>query len=345
VKVQQVAADLGVTYVLEGSVRRAADKVRVTAQLIDGRTGEHVWANRFDQEFDNVVALQQEVASKIYASLGGFEGEIQKSEAAAAWRKSAPTLEEYDYYLRGHAVFFHFTKEGVTKARRIWEEGLARFPDSALLRIKICMAYEVEFQNFWSEDPSRDLEIAWKLAAEAQAIENKSRLATWMGHWCMAFLYQWYKGDFARSIAEAEAAIEMVPQEALSRSDLAVFMGNAGRTDQAVEWAQMAIRLDPKGQPWFRYNLAWALYLAGRPEEALVEYEKYGGPATTNLAAIYVRLGRMEEARATIAELLKSNPDYTLKTEATWPAGKMPQLAEPLQQAFLDDVRKAGLPD
>src|SRR5262245_10982518 len=105
VKVQQVAADLGVSYVLEGSLRKGGGKIRVTAQLIDAHTGDHVWANRYDEESDNVVALQGDVASKIYASLGGLRGEITKSEEAAAWQKAAPKLEEYDYYLRGHAIF------------------------------------------------------------------------------------------------------------------------------------------------------------------------------------------------------------------------------------------------
>ena len=345
VKVQQVAADLGVAYVLEGSVRRAADKVRVTAQLIDARTGEHVWANRYDNEIDNVVALQQDVASKIYESIGGFEGELQKSAVAAAWQKSAPSLEEYDYYLRGHAIFFRFTKEDNIRAREIWAEGLAQFPESALLRIKICFTYEVALQSGWSEDPSGDIQRAWRLGTEAQAIENKSRLATWLGHIVMSFLYQWHDGDFARSVTEARAAAEMVPNDARTIADMSGFLTNAGEVDEAIEWAERAIRLDPKGPDWYHYNLSWAYYHAGRFEESLAEYEKSKSGVTTNLAAVYVRLGRMDEARATIAELLKVAPGYSLKEETKWPGGRMPQMIERLLKPFLDDVRKAGLPE
>jgi TolB-like protein/class 3 adenylate cyclase len=345
VKVQQVAQDLGVHYVLEGSVRKAANKIRVTAQLIDATTGEHVWANRFDEEFDNVVALQEDVAAKIYGSLAGFRGEIRKSEEEEAWRKSAPSLEEYDYYLRGHVLFFRFTKEDNARARQIWQEGLARFPNSALLRIKICFAYEVDLFNGWSDDPSRDLELAWKLGTEAQAIEDKSRLATWLGHWVMAFLYQWHEGDFDRSVAEAEAAIQMVPHEPRSRADLSVFLASAGRIDEAIEWMQEAIRLEPTGPDWFHGSLSFYYYLAGRPEDALAEYQKVKQPWGPNLAAVYARLGRIDEARTVIAAFEKNIPGYTLKDEANYPAGKQPQLKEPLQQAYLDDLRKAGLPE
>jgi adenylate cyclase len=191
VKVQQVAQDLDVRYVLEGSVRKEGDKIRVTAQLIDAAKGDHVWADRFDGEADNVFALQEEVADKVYETIGGLKGEIVKTEESSAWRKSAPSLDEYDYYMRGHSLFLRdpLTEELNARARQIWEEGLAKFPDSALLRIKICFTYQVSLNNGWGKDPGGDLERAWKLGTEAQAMENKSRLETWLGHWVMAFLY------------------------------------------------------------------------------------------------------------------------------------------------------------
>src|SRR5262245_15521908 len=103
--------------------------------------------------------------------------------------------------MRGHAVFLEEpqTEESNARARKIWEDGLAKFPDSAILRIKICFAYEAALFHGWGKDPRGDLERAWKLATEAQAVENKSRVEIWLGHWVMAFLYQWHEGDFARS--------------------------------------------------------------------------------------------------------------------------------------------------
>ncbi len=134
VKVQQIGEDLNVSYVLEGSVRKTGNQVRVTAQLIDAVTGDHVWADRYSEEGGDVAVLQDEVANKLYGTLAGLRGEVMKKEEADAWSKSSPSLEEYDYYLRGHQLFFRFNKEDNAKARQVWQEGLAKFPDSALLR-------------------------------------------------------------------------------------------------------------------------------------------------------------------------------------------------------------------
>lgn len=340
--IQKVARELGVTYVLEGSVRRAADKLRVTAQLIDGTTGEHVWVDRYDDESGNVVALQEGVARKIYASLAGFEGEIQDSAAQESWRKSAPTLDEYDYYLRGHALFFNDTREDNLRARQIWQEGLDRFPDSALLRSKIVFSYTRSLFREWSDDPTGDMAIAWKLGTEAQAIERKSRLATWLGHWTMVYLYQWHKGDFERSVTEAEAAIALVPRDPLSLIDLSWFMANAGRLDKAIEWGEEALRLQPDGPEWMHSNMAWVYYLADRSAEALIELQKLSNPWEFNLAAVYVRLGRIEEAKAAIAQASERWPDWRIRDEVTWPTYNHPTAIEPLQRAYADDLRAAG---
>ena len=127
-KVQQVGEDLKVSYVIEGSVRKAGDKVRVTAQLIDASTGEHVWANRYDEEGSDVAVLQDNVANRVYDTVAGLRGEIRKKEEADAWSKSAPSLEEYDYYLRGHQLFFRFTKEDNAKARQSGRKDWRSFP-------------------------------------------------------------------------------------------------------------------------------------------------------------------------------------------------------------------------
>ena len=181
VKVQQVGEDLKVNYVLEGSVRKTGDKVRVTAQLIDALTGDHVWADRYDEEGSDVAALQDDVANKLYGTLAGLRGEVMKKEEAEAWSKSAPSLEEYDYYLRGHQLFFRFNKEDNAKARQVWQEGLAKFPDSALLRTKMALTYcSGHHRTERTDDPWRDTELAWKLAKEAEAIPDKSRLETFL---------------------------------------------------------------------------------------------------------------------------------------------------------------------
>ena len=132
----------------------------------------------------------------------------------------------------------------------------------------------------------------------------------------------------------------MVPYDAFTRADLASVAANAGMTDRAIEWAEEAIRRDPGGPEWLYVGtLAWAYYLAGRQEDALAELQKMSQPALLTLAAVQVRFGRIDEARAVVAEFVEANPTWSLRDEASLP------LKEPLKQAYLDDLRKAGMPE
>lgn len=144
------------------------------------------------------------MANRIYNTIAGLRGEIRKKEEEEAWTKSAPSLEEYDYYLRGHQLFFRFTKEDNAKARQVWQEGLAKFPGSALLRAKIAFTYVIDIVREYTDDPWRDTELGWKLAKEAAAIQDKSRQESLLTHWAMAYFYYLHDADFERAADEAE---------------------------------------------------------------------------------------------------------------------------------------------
>jgi adenylate cyclase len=338
VKVQQVAEELGVQYVLEGSVRKTADKIRVAVQLIDAATGNHIWAERFDENGADPSGLQERVADKIYASLTGLTGTIRKELEQAAWRKPTSDLNAYDYFQRCKHVYYRFSPEDNVTARQICQEGLTRFPDSALLRIMLAWTYLEPTLSQWTKPSDPDIAMAWEFGKEAEATEEKSRLEAWLCHYVMGLLYQWYEQDFDRSVIEAEATVQIAPYDGLSRSVLAWYLASAGRTDQAIEWAEEAIRRDPNSPDWWQGNLAWAYYLAERYEDALAALQKMGEPYRDMLAAVYVRLGRIDEARAVTAAFVKDT-GYTLEDEARWP------LKQPLEQGYLDDLRKAGMPE
>jgi class 3 adenylate cyclase/TolB-like protein len=338
VKVQQVAEALGVSYVLEGSVRKTADKVRVTAQLVDAATGDQLWADRLDEEGEDPVALQERVTDRIYASLAGLAGAVRTYEQDRAWRKAPADLDAYDYFQRCKQLYFRFTPEDNTAARQTCEEGLTRFSESALLHIMLAWTYLEPTLSQWTTPSDPDIALAWRSGKQAEAARDKSRLETWLCHWLMTFLYQWQEENFERSVLEAEATVQIAPYDGLSRSVLAAYLANAGRTDQAIEWAKEAILRDPKSPDWWHGNLAWAYYLAGRYEDALIELQKESEPLRDHLAAIYVRLGRIDEARAVMAEFVKDT-GYTLEDAVRWP------LKEPLAQGYLDDLRKAGMPE
>ena len=345
VKMQQVGEDLKVSYVIEGSVRKAGGKVRVTAQLIDASTGDHLWANRYDEEGGDVAVLQDNVANRIYDTVAGLTGEIRKKEETDAWSKSAPGLEEYDYYLRGHQLFFHFNKEDNARARAIWQEGLIKFPDSALLRTKLAASYLQDIYNDRTDDPWRDTETAWKLATEAAAMPQKSRQETLFSHWMMAFLYQLHDGNFERSLVEAEAAASLVPYDAFARADLASSLVNSGKIDRAIEWLEESILRDASPMDFYFAYLAIAYYFADRPADSVTTFQRMKAPWDVNLAAAYARVGKLDEARASVAKLLKAKPGWTIQKEAVWPTMKQPQYVEPLLSTYLADLAKAGLPD
>jgi adenylate cyclase len=344
VKVQQVANDLGVNYVVEGSVKRSGDKVRVTAQLINAVSGDHVWAERFDEEGDP-LALQEAVANKVYNSVAGFTGKIRQDEERRAWGKASIDLDEYDYYLRGHQLFMRWTGEDVAQARAIWREGLIKFPNSALLRIKLAATFVHDVMNEHSKNPLADVAEMDRLLNEASTMQLRTQLENWMFHWLSAWRYR-LQGKFDRAVQDAELAVKLVPNDAFSHIDLADVLVSAGRPERAIELGQAALNRDPNGPDWWHNVLSFAYYNAGRIDDAIVEFGRRKQPCTDciNLAAAYARKNRLEEARKVISAIRQKYPSYTIADESRWPTGQTPQLAEPYLSAYLADLAKAGLP-
>ena len=330
-KIQIIGQELGVRYVLEGSVRRSGDGIRVTAQLIDAASSDHVWASNFDREGEDILAIQADVAEKIYAATAGLMGEVRNAESLHAWRKSAPDLEEYDCYLRGHQLFMTLTPENGARAVAIWQEGLSGYPDSTILRIKLAFYHWSRLAWGLSETPDAETELAWQLVTEVMAQQDKSRLEAWLGHWSMVNLYPWHNGDF-------EAAVALVPYNPISRGDLAYVLATGGRTDQAIVWALEAIERDPTGSYFYKSHLAWAYYPGGEYEQAAVTLAQLARPQLTLQAANYVRLDRIELARSAIADLLERESDWSLRKVAAQ------ALRESLKQGYLGDLRMAGAP-
>ena len=338
---RELAQQSGATYALDGDLAKVGEKTRVAVRLTDAGTGESLWSDHYDFEGSDRLAMQSEAARKIYGALGGSYGKIGKAEIERAWRKPDRDLTDYDYYLRARGYFPADTRESLARARQIAEEGLARFPSSPALNLLMADAFIKEQTDLGPfADCHEKFALAWKYANEADKTKSKSRRLEFAHHVVMAKLYTLYAGDFDRSIEEAEAAIEMAPNEAGTRSRLATWLSFAGRHDQAIEWASTALRQEHNAAfaMYLKPNLAWALYNAGRYDEAF-ETIKGSEMSTPDMAAaIYVRVGRVEEARAIIADWLKIGP-ITIATESCW------AMKEPMKSACLDDLRKAGLPE
>lgn len=343
VDLRQVGRELNVGYVLEGSVRKEADKVRIVAQLISASDGAHVWAERFDKTGDDPWALQDEVTGRIIGALVGERGQIKRNEYRDAWGKDAANLEEYDYYLRGHDLFMQWQPDPHEEAGRIWKEGLSRFPDSALIQIKLGFYHFFRAFNGWTDNTDVDFKRAGELVRQAFAHQTLSPMERRLGHWLFAYVSA-QERDFGRSVKEAESAVALAPYDAFLIGDLSQMLIMAGRPAQAIEWLDAAAQKDPANVPYYDLSRGWALTLQGKNEEALVALRNAAmyWVSTPLLRAInHVRLGRLEEARSDVKTALEINPAFTLKTWREVYFYSDPSIVE----REVADLAEAGLPE
>ena len=340
---QKIADELGVHYVLRGSVYKSTNKVRITAQLIDAETGKNVWADGYDEEGDDVLALQNAVTIRIIDALGvSTGGTIQTDAYKRAWAKSTG-LKEYDYVLRGHSRYFKFTNEDMARAREIYEEGLEQFPDSALLKAHLGWALTDAAQLGWSDDPGRDLQHARKLAEEAVVDEGAPLLAEAVGRALLAALYFFIEGDAVSAVAEQERARDLIPGDGMAQSDLAWYQVHAGKLEDARKSLQFAERAAPD-YPFLPMARGEVFHATGKYRKAIDAMnaltidlpDKY-----RLLASCYVELGMDEEAKSALNKFLELAPKAnvrSLREELTY-------VDKTFVEKHIENLRAAGLPD
>ncbi len=314
VKAQQIGNELGVRYVLKGSVRKQGDKVRITAQLIDANSDLHVWADRFDEEGTDIFAIQDRITKRIDTTLGGHGGRIRETEYQRVWKMDAAKLEEYDYYLRGHSVFFGYTPEAMIESREIWQEGLRKFPGSGLLRIKIAWGYFQFFYQPWGFEREANLKRAYELLQEGLADKDLPLVGRWYGHWLNAFVQLHLKRNYDLALEEAMKTIEMAPNHSDALVDNAQILVYAGNPDLAIEWITRAINVEPYVPDWYYQNLGQAYFAKGNCQQAVKEGVKVDWVAVdrnTAMATCFVEIGQIDDAMAALKKLLEIQPDIT----------------------------------
>ena len=343
VDVRQVGNELGVNYVLEGSVRKEAGMLRISAQLVDAKTGEHLWAERFDKTGADPWALQDEVTGKIIGELTGDTGQVKRAQYAQAWGRDTANLREYDYYLRAHDMLMRFTPEANEEVALIAHEGLAEFPNSNLLRLKLGFYHNIRFLFGWSDSPKEDARRVGELARSVTASKALSPMEKKLAHWLSAYA-RLYEGDFRGSVKEAEIAASMAPNDAFLLGDCSNFHLYAGNYDKAITWSDFAIKNDPAMVSFYALNKGWAQSAAERYEESRETLREAGDgfiPTPLLRAVNAVHLGLAEEAKSEIAKALKVNPGFT--------AARWREIAFASDPAVLDrqiaDLVKAGLPE
>jgi tetratricopeptide (TPR) repeat protein len=337
-----VSRELGVRYVLEGSVRKAANRVRITGQLIDAATGAHIWADRFDGDYDDIFDLQDRITSQV---VGAIEPRIRAAEIERARRRRPDSLEAYDLYLRALPHAYASTPEGNIEAVDLLERAIALDPGFAPAAAMAAWCYQQRATFAWEFSTGSDAERAVDHAQTAIAADKDDANSLALAGFVLAIVGH----DMARSRMAVERAME------LNSNDPSVqgFSGHVrtflGDQDGALSCFEMALRLSP-GDPMafaFLHGSATAHLLAGRYEEAVGFATKAAhensnfNPIFRVLAASYAQLGKMEEARKAVGRLLELDPRIGIAhLRANLPYQDRTQF-----ERLLDGLRMAGLPE
>jgi adenylate cyclase len=337
VKVQQVGRELGVKYVLEGSVRKAEDKVRVTAQLVDAATGKHLWAERYDRDLKDIFALQDEITMKIITEL---QVKLTAGERIRLWSRGTDNLDAYLKLLQGTMHFNELNKEGNAKARNLFEEAIALDPHYPEAYTWLGWTHYTDLWLKSTRSPRESIRQAFELAQKSIDLDDSCQPAHGLLSWLFLIIRQHEK-----AIEEGEKAIALDPNSADAYGWLGQVLVFSGKPKEAALSIEKAIRLNPIAPSWYLYMLGMAYRETGRYEEAITTCKKAIKRQPNSiiahlvLVATYSMLGQEDEARAAAGEVLRIDPKFSVKNfEKTRPH------IDPTNTArFADALRKAGL--
>ena len=335
---RQVSRELGVRYVLEGSVRKAGGRVRINAQMIDGPTGGHLWAERYDRDLEDIFAVQDEVTLNIVEAL---KVELTSGEQARLEGRDKIDPEAYDHLVRARNCLYQFTADSMCECRETAERALELDPELAQAYAMLSLVSGTEYDNGWNQTGPDTLPRAMELAQKAIRVDGSEP----QGHHALALSHMWMQ-NLEEAERAALRALELDPNFAGGYVALGTVRDYAGARESAIELLAQALRLDPQ------YDLA--LQFLGRAQFGLRRYEaaeasfkrrlihKPGSDATRAfLASLYGHLGRLNEARQTWREVMEINPDYSIAHVRR----VLPYRDPAWFDHFTEGLQKAGLPE
>jgi len=338
VKVRKVGRELGVRYVLEGSVRKAMNRVRITAQLIDAATEGHLWAERYDRDLDDIFSLQDEVTQKIVSSLAVRLTEDEQSLRTAKCECTVNT-DAYDLYLRALEYLNRFTEKTNQQARKMFEGAISLDPTYAQAHAMMAETYLIEWTFGWSLDPST-LEEAWKWSQATLELDASIPEA----HSVMGEIYLW-KREHQLAVSEFQKALSISPNDANIIAGLGSVMTWSGEYEEGVSLIDKAIRLNPVHPAHYLWFMGHAYYLMRQHENAI---EMFGRAFSLNpdwwpshvfSAICFVEMGRIDDARASAEKVLELQPTFSVEY---W-VPNMPYKNQGDIDRWADGLRKAGL--
>jgi adenylate cyclase len=343
VDVRQLNKELGARYVLEGSVQKAQDALRVTAQLLDAKDGTHLWAETYDRELsaENIFGVQDEITEQVVASIAGFYGVISRARFAEIQEKPTKNLDAYECVLQTHAYYRdNWNATEHAKVRAGLERAVKSDPGYVEAWACLCFIYLDEHRDAYNPRPD-PLDRALDAARRAVASDPASQLA----HLALAEAF-FYRHELDGFFAEAERAIALNPNNVVTVASLGDKLAGAG-DERGIALVRRAMKLDPFHPTWFYLPIAAHHFERGEYDRALAAARKINIPGfdvpLMYLAAIYAELGRQAEAGSAIEELLKLCPGFTTGTYIEW-ARKWNRTDESIRR-WVAALRKAGLPE
>ena len=341
----KIGRELGVRYVIEGSVRRAGGRVRITAQLIEAESGSHIWAERYDRSLEDIFAVQEEVSRTIAATL---MGRVEQDRLELTKIKRPDSLAAYDYLLRGKTHVGLYTEHDVKSALESLQKAIEISPGYAEAHAWLALCHAFQYAGWWSKDPERSLETAVTLGRKAVEMDQTVGQA----HGSLAYALV-YKREYRQALHHFERAITLVPCDAENTANYGWCLVFDGKPDQGLEWIEKGERLNPLHDWWYAWLRGMAHYGARRYDQALDALRQVVSPPVEVegwRAAAYAQVGDLERAksaaalfetraRAEFAVYPGEHPDgwrhYWRSTE--------PFRTEDDEEHLCDGLRRAGL--
>ncbi|HXF53083.1 MAG TPA: adenylate/guanylate cyclase domain-containing protein [Hyphomicrobiaceae bacterium] len=339
VKVQMVAQELGVRYVLEGSVQTSGTKMRMTARLIDAATGYHLWSETYDRGLADIFALQDDITLNVVTAL---QIELTHGEQARVRQRGTNNLRAWLLVNQSFEHLMQFTKDANARARKLAAEALSLDPNYPEAYVRLARTHLMDFQTGWATNRNESLKQSVELARKALEIDRDYPDTYILLGAIYLFLHQ-----HEAALVALRKALDLSPNHSLAKAHLGMTLTYAGEPEAGIAQLKEAMRLSPLYPDWFLGELGRAYFQVGRYEEAIdvltrrLRHNPDSGEALVLLAAAASAAGRDDEARRALSKFLTPRPAYTLKH---YSAGEFYKNPSDLQRV-LEALRNAGLPD
>jgi adenylate cyclase len=337
VDLAKVSEDLGVRYILEGSVRKIGNRVRITAQLIDGLSNGHIWAERYDRDLEDIFGVQDEVTQVIVTAL---RVHVSDAEHQRMVRKDTDNLEAYDLVLRGRDLFLNFTRESNEQAEKCFRQAIEFDERYAAAHAELARVFVQRRNHGWSDTPSQTLDQAYRSVCRATELDETLAQA----HIVKGFVHLW-RHEHNRAFDELNYGLSLDPNHADGHMWKAIVAGFAGRPEEGVREVQHAMRLNPGSPFWYLFALGNASFAMGSYADCVAACDQavQKNPnfifAHMLLASGQGHLGELAGAKHALAECVRLNPGFSLE----WAQDLIPFKETVMIERFVSGLKKAGV--